>query len=82
MENIILTKKIDVAIQTVIDLNMEESSLFQEEISACAVVHKCYVMNACDRVRPIILLPLIMGTSFVLVMLTRLIISKPKHRVT
>ena len=58
------------------------SSLFREEISACAAVHTCYVMDACDRVCHIILLPLIMGMSFVLVVLTRLIISKPKHQVT
>ena len=57
-------------------------TLFWEEISACAVVHTRYVMDACDRVRPLILLPPIMGTSFVLVALTRLIVSKPKHRVT
>ena len=60
----------------------ELGSLFQEQISACAVVHMRYVMDACDRVRPIILLPPIMGTSFVLVALTRLIVSKPKHQVT
>ena len=58
------------------------SSLFREEISACAAVHMRYVMDACDRVRPIILLPPIMGTSFVLVALTKLIVSKPKHQVT
>ena len=57
-------------------------SLFREEISACAAVHKRYVMDACDRVRPIILLLPMMGTSFVLVALTRLIVSKPKHRLT
>ena len=55
------------------------ASLFQEEISACAVVHKRYVMDAWDRVQPIILLPPIMGMSFMLVALTRLIVSKPKH---
>ena len=57
-------------------------SLFREEISACAAVHMCYVMDACDRVPPIILLPPMMGTSFVLVVLTRLIVNKPKHRVS
>ena len=57
-------------------------SLFQEEISACAAVHMHYVTDACDRVRPIILLPPMTGMSFVLVTLTRLIISKPKHRAT
>ena len=57
-------------------------SLFLEEISACAAVHMRYVMDACDRVRPVILLPPKMGTSFVLVALTRLIVSKSKHQVT
>ena len=57
-------------------------SLFWEEISACAPVHTCYVMDVCDPVGAIILLPPMMGTSFMLVMLTRLIISKPKHQVT
>ena len=57
-------------------------SLFREEISACAAVHTRYVMDTCDCVRPIILLLPMMGTSFVLVALTRLIVSKPKHRVT
>ena len=36
-------------------------SLFQEEINACAAVHTCYVMDACDRVRSLILLPPMMG---------------------
>ena len=58
------------------------TSLFRGEISACAAVYTRYVMDACNRVRPIILLPPMMGASFVLVALTRLIISKPKHRVT
>ena len=57
-------------------------SLFWEEISACAAVHTRYVMDAYDCVRTIILLPPMMGTSFVLVVLTRLIVSKPKHQVT
>ena len=39
-------------------------SLFREKISACAAVHMCYVMDACDCVWPIILLPPMMGTSF------------------
>ena len=56
--------------------------LFREEIGACAAVHTRYVMDACDCVGPIILLPPMMRMSFVLVTLTRLIISKPKHRVT
>ena len=58
-------------------------SLFWEEISACAAVHGLWMqfMDTCHRVRSIILLPPIMGMSFVLVKLTRLIVSKPKHRV-
>ena len=55
------------------------SSLFYEEISACAAVHTRYVMDACDQVRSIILLPPMMGTSFVLVALTRLIVSELRH---
>ena len=39
----------------------QKGSVFREEISACAVVHTCYVMDACDHVRPIILLFPIMG---------------------
>ena len=35
-------------------------SLFLEEISACAAVHTRYVINACNRVRCIILLPRMM----------------------
>ena len=59
-----------------------KTSLFREEISACTAVHTRHVMDACDRVRPTILLPPMMGTSFVLVALTGLIVSKLKHRVT
>ena len=54
-------------------------SLFQEEISACTAVHTCYVMDACNQVRSIILLPCMMGTSFLLVGLKRLIVSESKH---
>ena len=54
-------------------------SLFWEEISACVAVHMCYVMDACDHVRSIILLPPMMGTSFMLIVLIRVIISEPKH---
>ena len=57
-------------------------SLFLEEICVCAAVHMCYVMDACNHVRPIIFLPLMMGTSFVLVAITKLIISKTKNHVT
>ena len=56
--------------------------LYWEEISACAAVRKRYVTEPCDRVRSVILLPWMMGTSFLLVVLTRLIVSKPKHWVT
>ena len=63
-------------------LRMGRISLFLEEISACTAVHTCYVMDVCDCVQSIILLPPVMGMSFVLVMLTRLIVSKPKHQVT
>ena len=37
-------------------LRMGRISLFREEISACAAVHTCYVMDTCDRVQSIILL--------------------------
>ena len=57
-------------------------SLFQEEINACGAAHMHYVMDVRNRVQPVILLPPMMGTSFVLVALTRLIVSKPKHQVT
>ena len=65
-----------------ITLPHPQNSLFRKEISACAAVHMRYVIDACDCVRPIILFPPMMGTSFMLIALTRLIISKPKHRVT
>ena len=55
------------------------TELFVREISACAAVHTCYVMGACNRVRSIILLPRMVGTSFVLVALTGLNISEPEH---
>ena len=54
-------------------------SLFWKEISACAAVHTHYVMDAYDRVRSIIVLLPMMGTSFVLVALTRLIVSGLRH---
>ena len=57
-------------------------SLFQEEISACAAVHTCCVMNACSPVRSIILLLCMMAMSFVLVALTRGNVTEPKHWVT
>ena len=48
-------------------------SLFWEEISVCAAVHVCYVMDVCDCMESIILLPPMMRTSFVL------IVSELKH---
>ena len=56
--------------------------LFCEEISACAAVHTHYVMDAYDCVWSIILLPRLMGMSFVLVALTRMNVSETKHWVT
>ena len=50
-------------------------SLFWEEISVCAAVHVCYVMDVCDCMESIILLPPMMRTSFVL------IVSELKHLV-
>ena len=40
------------------------------------VLHTHYVMDACDRMQPIILLPPRMGMLFMLVMLTRLFLSE------
>ena len=51
-------------------------NLFQEEISACAAVHTCYVKDACNRVQSIILLPCMMGMSFVPVVLKGLNVSE------
>ena len=48
----------------------------------CNRVHRRYVVDTCNRVWSIILLPLMTRTSFVLVMLTRLIVSKPKEWAT
>ena len=45
-------------------------SLFWEEISACAAVLKCYVMDVCDLVQSIILMPCIVGMPFMLVGIT------------
>ena len=53
--------------------------LFWEEICACEAVHTHYVTDACNRVQSIILLPHMVGTSFVLVVLTRLNVSEPKQ---
>ena len=51
-------------------------------ISPCAAVHVCYVMEACDWVQSIYLLPHMVGTSFVLVVLKKLNVSEPKQWVT
>ena len=55
------------------------SVCFWEEIKACAAVCKCYVMNACNFVQSIILLPHMVGTSFVIVALKRLNVSELKY---
>ena len=57
-------------------------SLFREKTIAWAAVCTRYVIDACDRVQSIILLPHMIGASFVHVVLTGLIVSKPKHWVT
>ena len=54
-------------------------SLFWEEISAYAAVHTRYVMGTFNRVRSVIPLSPMMEASFVLVALTRLIVSEFKH---
>ena len=54
-------------------------SLFWEEISACAAVPMHYVMDVSNRVWSIILLSHMMRTSFLLVVLTRIIVSEPRH---
>ena len=56
--------------------------LFQEEISACVASHTRYVLDACGRVRFINLLPHLVGTSFLLVVLTKLNVSEPELWVT
>ena len=63
-------------------IRLRDISLFRGEITACAAVHMRYDMDTCNHAQPIILLPPMMGTSFVLVALTKLIVSKPKHQVT
>ena len=57
----------------------KDTTLFWEEISACATFHTSYVMNKCDHVQSIILLPGVMGMSFMLVMLPRLNVSELEH---
>ena len=57
-------------------------SLFREEISACAAVHTCYVMDVCNHVWSKILLLCMVQVPFVPVVLTRLIVSELKHWVT
>ena len=54
-------------------------SLFQEETSTSAAVHRHYVKDMSDRVQSIILLPHMAGTSFMLVVLTRLNVSQLEH---
>ena len=44
----------------------------------CSSSFMCYVMDACDRVQSIIILPPMVGTSFMLVALTRLNVSDLK----
>ena len=64
-------------------LNCHNNSVFfREEISTCVAVRAGCVVDACKRVQSIILLPCMMGMSFVLVTLTRLIVSEPEHWVT
>ena len=53
--------------------------LFREEISAIGTVLTRYAMDACNRLRSIILLPRMMGMSFVLVALTKMNVSEPEH---
>ena len=40
--------------------SQEKETVFWEEISVCALVRLRYVIGACDRVKSIILLPLMM----------------------
>ena len=54
-------------------------SLFWEEIKACVAFHTHYVMSACDFVQSIILLPCMVGASFMIVALKSLIVSEPKY---
>ena len=62
-----------------LNILFDEVSLFREEISTCAAVHMRYVMDTCDRVWSINLLPPMMVTSFVLIELTVLIVSELKY---
>ena len=63
-------------------INNQRNSLFQEEISACAAVHRHHVMDVCNCAQSIILLSPMIGMSFMLVVLSRLIVSEPKQWVT
>ena len=45
----------------------QNNSLFQEEITACAAVHMCYIMDMCYGVQSIILLLNMVGMLFVLI---------------
>ena len=51
-------------------------------MNACVAVHMHYVMDTCDPMRSIIILPCMVETSFVLVSQTRLNVSEPKYWVT
>ena len=66
-------------IKLVMHILQRRISLFWEEIGACAAVHMRYVMDACNHVQFIILLPPMMGMPFMLVTLTRLIVTEPKR---
>ena len=62
------------------NLNLIYHTLWNgEEISACARVHKRYVMDTSDHVQFIILLPHMAAMSFLLVVLARLNVGGPKH---
>ena len=52
------------------------NSQFWEEISTCVAGHMRYVMDTCDHVQSIILLPRMVGKSFMLVALRKLNVNK------
>ena len=54
------------------------NNLFQDEISACAAVHMRYVMDKCNHVQSIILLPPMMDVIRAC-HVNRLIVSAPKY---
>lgn len=55
------------------------SIMFREEIGACVAIQTRYVVDACECVRSIILLFHMVGTSFMLVGLTRLNVIESDH---